>query len=136
MKPRMSGPEMILNERARQIEDEGRSLAYDLENNERGELAAAASCYALLAAGQSKAERMPGGTPDVVTMAPLKAWPWRGAAWNPSNNRLKNLVRAGALIAAEIDRLTAQGERLPERATPPVQPAAGAAAALDLQVNV
>ena len=33
-------------------------------------------------------------------------WPWEETWWKPaSNNRIKDLVRAGALIAAEIDRL-------------------------------
>jgi len=32
-------------------------------------------------------------------------WPWDGQWWKPSPDPIRNLVKAGALIAAEIDRL-------------------------------
>ena len=51
-------------------------------------------------------------------MAPLRQWPFSGAAWRPSNSALKNLVRAGALIAAEIDRRLALGETIPDDTVP------------------
>lgn len=35
------------------------------------------------------------------------AWPFDAPSWKPSEDPIKNLVRAGALIAAEIDRLLA-----------------------------
>lgn len=55
-----------------------------------GEMARAAACYALTDVGIST----------------LKIWPksWGLEYWKPKN-RLRNLVRAGALIAAEIDRI-------------------------------
>jgi hypothetical protein len=34
-----------------------------------------------------------------------KFWPWKPWWWKPSTNRIDELVKAGALIAAEIDRL-------------------------------
>jgi len=37
--------------------------------------------------------------PSIVT------WPWEREAWKPSEDPIRNLVKAGALIAAEIDRL-------------------------------
>lgn len=36
-------------------------------------------------------------------------WPWAEEDWKPKSN-IRNLVRAGALIAAEIDRRIALGE--------------------------
>jgi hypothetical protein len=36
-------------------------------------------------------------------------WPWSFEWWKPKD-RIRNLVRAGALIAAEIDRLQAMQE--------------------------
>lgn len=33
------------------------------------------------------------------------AWPWDASWWKPSADPIRNLVKAGALIAAEIDRL-------------------------------
>jgi hypothetical protein len=32
-------------------------------------------------------------------------WPWNDDDWKPSPDPIRNLVKAGALIAAEIDRL-------------------------------
>jgi hypothetical protein len=32
-------------------------------------------------------------------------WPWDQDWWKPSPDPIRNLVKAGALIAAEIDRL-------------------------------
>jgi hypothetical protein len=32
-------------------------------------------------------------------------WPWDNKYWKPSEDKVRNLVKAGALIAAEIDRL-------------------------------
>lgn len=32
-------------------------------------------------------------------------WPWEPEAWNPSEDRVRNLVKAAALIVAEISRL-------------------------------
>ena len=33
-------------------------------------------------------------------------WPWNGSYWKPTpDDRIKELTKAGALIAAEIDRL-------------------------------
>jgi hypothetical protein len=32
-------------------------------------------------------------------------WPWGKRWWKPSEDPVRNLVKAGALIAAEIDRL-------------------------------
>ena len=45
------------------------------------------------------------GRNDDGTVKPADWWPWRNEDWKPSNDRVVNLVKAGALIAAEIDRL-------------------------------
>lgn len=37
--------------------------------------------------------------------APAWDWPWSKKWWKPSEDPVRNLVKAGALIAAEIDRL-------------------------------
>ena len=34
-----------------------------------------------------------------------ECWPWDHEWWKPSDDPVRNLVKAGALIAAEIDRL-------------------------------
>lgn len=79
----------IANERRRQIEVEGWTPAHD-DAHSTGELARAAACYAdPIYEGRDR--------------APAK-WPWADEWWKPKNRR-QDLVRAGALINAEIDRL-------------------------------
>lgn len=51
-----------------------------------------------------------GRNDDDGTARPLEGWPWRDEDWKPSNDRVANLVKAGALIAAEIDRLQRSAE--------------------------
>lgn len=100
-----TGIELIAEERKRQIEMEGWTKEHDAEHT-YGELADAAASYAM--------------TPDMranitavcMEMAGLPpTWPWDSQYWKPSpENRVKELVKAGALIAAEIDRLNARNE--------------------------
>lgn len=85
-----TGADMIARERRRQISKEGWSRDHDKRCHGDDQLVEAAICYA--GAFSDEAEE-PHGWPD-------------GWVWNPKD-RLSNLVRAGALIAAEIDRLMA-----------------------------
>lgn len=78
----------ILAERRRQIEAEGWAPEHDDEHL-KGEMAMAAACYALA-----------GGPRD---LAPA-LWPWPLCWWKPKAIR-RNLVRAGALVLAEIERI-------------------------------
>lgn len=80
----------VLAERRRQIEAEGWTASHDDEYLLPGSLAAAAACYALSAAGLKNAA--PSG------------WPWSIEWWKPTTPR-RDLVKAGALILAEIERL-------------------------------
>lgn len=85
----------IAAERQRQISVEGLTT----ENDDRyttGDMAVAASCYAW--AGCERAEN------DVQSKRLPLDWPWSAAWWKPKDKR-SNLVRAGALILAEIERL-------------------------------
>ncbi|MGC8383370.1 hypothetical protein ACP3P8_05265 [Pseudomonas aeruginosa] len=77
-------------ERKRQVEVEGWTPEHDDEHN-GGELADAAACYALSAAGWS-------------TYAARERWPWPLEWWKPSTAR-RDLVKACALALAEIERL-------------------------------
>ena len=90
-----TGIEIIAEERVRQIEVEGWSIELDIEEHDCGELADAAACYALRGYWHKKL---------VNTIALI--WPWDDAWWKPTpNDRIKELAKAGALIAAEIDRI-------------------------------
>jgi len=84
----MTGIELISMERQRQIDEEG----YTVETDQRyqlNQLSFAAISYLL--------------TMDTNTKMPL-VWPWTERYWKPED-RIKNLIKAGSLIAAEIDRL-------------------------------
>lgn len=84
---------MIASERARQINEEGWTAEHDDEHN-TNDLVVAAMAYA-------NAALLP-GTDD---MDAPDYWPWHEDWWKPSDDPIRNLVKAGALIAAEIDRL-------------------------------
>lgn len=61
----------------------------------------ASSCaqsYVMAADAQSSKVRLP----DCFIP---KFWPWERKWWKPSQDQVRNLVKAAALIAAEIDRL-------------------------------
>ncbi len=97
----------IVAERARQIEKEGWSPEHD-DNHSRGELARAAACYALQAAQRSDEtpyEDRPGQRRWRRThLAIVRFWPLHWGWWKPVN-RQRDLEKAGALIAAELDRV-------------------------------
>lgn len=103
--PREIGPpgaELIAAERRRQIEAEGWTPEHDAEHAD-GELLHAARCYEVHADFQ-----LGDADPDIKAMflaEPARIWPWELSAWKPSDDPIRNLVKAGALIAAEIDRL-------------------------------
>jgi hypothetical protein len=77
----------ITAERLRQIAFEGWTPEHD-DAHGTGELADAAACYAL-------------GTERIQH---FKLWPWSWEWWKPTDRRC-DLVKAGALIVAEIERL-------------------------------
>ena len=99
----MTGAELIALERQRQIEEEGYTLKNDIRYNFNEELAQAASCYALPEVNRFYLRN------DNKQEGPVH-WPWLRPSWKPCpNDRKRELVKAGALIAAEIDRLQSLG---------------------------
>jgi len=91
---------LIALERARQVSEEGWTPEHDAQHT-GGELAQAAACYCIVKPGPAEQ---------------VNLWPWsverfkREGAPLPT---LRDLVKAGALIAAEIDRRLAAGEAVP-----------------------
>lgn len=95
----MNGIELIIDERQRQIEVEGWTPEHDDEHI-CDEMARAAACYAM-----SEEHRDYDVRGLVVDYSPT-GWPWADEWWKPTpDDRIRELVKAGALIAAEIDRL-------------------------------
>lgn len=95
-------------ERRRQISVEGWSPQHD-DEHDTGEMALAAACYAVSAAQPDEHNRQ---------IAFARYWRWGEKWWKPRSPR-EDLIRAGALILAEIERLDrstacaalAQGEK-------------------------
>lgn len=97
----MSVLDEIAAERRRQIEVEGFTPDHDAYHA-NGEIARAAACYAWLAGiPWDRSVRIADvlcareGTPQ---------WPWEPSWWKPKDRR-RDLIRAAALIVAEIERL-------------------------------
>lgn len=88
----------IIAERQRQQSVEGWTPQHDDEHC-TGALARAAVCYASHA-GNPHNKNM---VDYQKTFSPAR-WPWSQDWWKPTNPR-RDLVKAGALIAAEIERL-------------------------------
>ncbi|EPJ2972259.1 hypothetical protein ACYBCP_21840 [Klebsiella pneumoniae] len=91
----------VLAERQRQVTAEGWSSKHD-DQYKNTELAFAASCYAFHAAAASW-DLEDDGIPYDSHPVP-KQWPWDPSWWKPTDAR-HDLVKDGALILAEIERL-------------------------------
>lgn len=91
----MNALEDIAAERKRQIEVEGWTPHHD-DRHASGEMAEAAACYAI--------------TAGTGSLFPPLQWPWSNDWWKPKDRR-RDLVRAGALIVAEIERLDRAAEK-------------------------
>ncbi len=87
-----SGIELIADERTRQIKVEGYTAEHDAKDTYKA-LSLAAISYTQTAIGN--------GNQGVVM------WPWDYKYYKPTFG-VRDLVRAGALIAAAIDRLQAE----------------------------
>lgn len=92
-----TGIELIAEERQRQISIEGWTSEHDDQHYHR-ELNKAAQCYC-----EAGVEAAAFGF--VSSFTGRDRWPWEREWWKPSEDPVRNLVKAGALIAAEIDRL-------------------------------
>jgi hypothetical protein len=96
-----TGIELIAEERQRQIDVYGYSdehIKNSPEDYECEELACAAACYATPAGDRISSDESFVPTPDL--------FPWDQQYWKPTPElRIRELVKAGAMIVAEIDRL-------------------------------
>jgi hypothetical protein len=97
----MNGVELIAAERQRQIDVEGWTPEHD-DAHARREILWAGICYAKYTSALLYAEQAKITTPSQTTP---HEWPWNDEWWKPSPDPIRNLVKAGALLAAEIDHL-------------------------------
>jgi len=98
----------VIEERQRQISAEGWTPSHDDMEHDEGELAAAATAYALHAADVLDPSSQ--GDGDWHKIPPIM-WPWQAKWWKPTGSAenqagaRRDLVKAGALILAEIERI-------------------------------
>ena len=88
------GVSLIMKERQRQIEVEGYDETHDSHHTPQV-LARAAVAYALF-----------DDEAGLLSKAGESLWPWGKEFWKPKDQK-RNLIRAGALIAAALDKLNA-----------------------------
>ncbi len=84
----------VIAERERQICKEGWTREHDDDRESDGAMAIAAACYAAWL--ELPTADSAGGAPSL--------WPWDRRWWKPTDRR-RDLVKAGALILAEIERI-------------------------------
>lgn len=102
----ITGSALIFIERERQKMVEGYQDHHDDGFNDGGELALAASSYL-------DEVNHPDDCPGNRKPLSNDDWPWAEEHFKPSTDPIRNLVKAGALIAAEIDRLQRLENRKP-----------------------
>ena len=90
--------DMIAAERERQVTEEGYTAGHDKDH--ALELTQAAQCY--VGAG-IRAQHYAAHPLTVPFM-----WPWADRFWKPTGDPVRDLVKAGALIAAAIDSLVSE----------------------------
>lgn len=100
--------EEIARERQRQMVSEGWTTKHD-DSHTQGEMAMAAACYAAPVDIQAQWQLPSAGNSldDSQVFAPTEwrdAWPW-SEEWRKPKTRRHDLIRAAALIVAEIERL-------------------------------
>lgn len=110
----MSVIDEIAAERRRQVLSEGWTVAHDDQHTDES-LALAAACYAIPNGHRRMRPEATGSYSESRCAAPVKdvpvQWPssWHPCWWNPKDRR-RDLIRAAALLVAEIERLDRAGE--------------------------
>lgn len=101
----------VLAERKRQVEEEGWTPGHDDQHRD-GSMALAAAVYALIGSSDGRHRGDNEQTPSITEIL----WPWDWSWFKPKSRRC-NLIRAAALLLAEIERLdrrhgiAAQGDK-------------------------
>ena len=103
--------ELIAEERNRQITSEGYTPEHD-DTHTEGELSKAAAVYAYDPNYYVNLNSVDNNRLAVMLATRYNQWPFEQNMFNPApNDRIRELVKAGALIVAEIERLQRKGEQ-------------------------
>jgi len=98
-----TGVELIAIERKRQIEKLGYTIYEDSHKYGDDQLAIAGAIYAFPREKRAQTVWLKESWTDLVRLF----WPWDLKYWKPTpEDRIKELTKAGALIAAQIDVLS------------------------------
>ena len=98
----------LITERLRQESDEGFTAAHD-DRHKDSELARAAAAYAYAASlPAAKLQAALGDRDSMLFVVLARLWPWHWKWFKPTNRR-RDLVKAGALIIAEIEQIDRAG---------------------------
>lgn len=97
----ISGTELIRIERSRQVTSENYKPARDVGRADA--LVSAATAYSINAL-----TLLVEGVEVYSAEVPVAPWPWDEKHWKPSGDVVRDLTKAGALIAAAIDTLIAE----------------------------
>ena len=107
-----TGIDLIAKERERQQDVEGYDVFDDLNSYNNGEIIGASACYTVNALNKLYFQNHPSSKEN---LAELKLWDGEDAwPWLPDQDKrkkhgvIRSLVIAGALIAAELDRLNSK----------------------------
>jgi len=100
----ISGSDLIRIERLRQVTSEAYKPAGDVGHADA--LVSAATAYSI----NSLFLLVPGEADGYSADTPLAPWPWAAEFWKPTGDPVRDLVKAGALIAAALDALIAEHE--------------------------
>ena len=90
---------LALRERRRQVEERGFTSAFDATKQNAMQLSKGATCFlrqAILLTTQGA-----GAAPG----QPFTDWPWAPETWKPPHTVEEALIKAMALISAELDRM-------------------------------
>jgi hypothetical protein len=103
MSEQKTGAELIAAERERQVTEEGWTAEHD--RGHAAQLIAAGIAYANAADTEARFPDM--GRPPYPVDEDTGAvyFPWAPAHWKPTGDPIRDLTKAGALIAAAIDSL-------------------------------
>lgn len=130
----MTGAELIAEERRRQIDVEGFDADHDDRYEGHDDLSHAAICYAALVS--TAGVRPDAYAPRMTEVGdydwpdgPAALWPWAYEWWKPSDDPVRNMVKAGALWQAQADLYRRCGDRMPAEVLDGI--VAGAARVID-----